>query len=358
MRIAYIVHWDLSRESGVLKKIVSQMRAWIHQGQEARLFALSPSAKIWEGMDGLPVDLVLRGKTLTLFFKAEILVRRVMTWKPDLVYLRFSTYYPSLEALMTVIPTFLELNTDDISESKLTYPKYKYLYHRLTRERILRKAYGMIPVTHEIADKFSRYQKPMLVVANGVDLSQYPPLPAPKNPSPRLIFVGTPGHLWHGIDKILWLATRFTGWHFDLIGVEPKEAALYGGLSSNVRAHGLQNHTQYREILAGADVAIGTLSLHRTGMNEASPLKVREYLACGIPTVIGYRDTDFPQPVPYLLQLPNTPDNVVKHASTIEQFVEAWRGKRVPRSELAHLSVGFKEKEKVLFFRKVLGRAA
>ncbi len=39
-------------------------------------------------------------------------------------------------------------------------------------------------------------------------------------------------------------------------------------------------------------------------------LKVREYLAAGLPVVIGYQDTDFLDGAPFILQVPNEPDGI------------------------------------------------
>ncbi len=355
MKIAYLIHWDLSRESGILKKILDQIGIWIREGNEVKLFALSPGTETWENLNPFPLEVISRGTLLTRFFKAHEIVQHILAWKPDLTYLRFSTYYPSLERLMTSIPTFLEMNTDDLAEARIRYSRLRYLYCLLTRDRILRKAWGLVCVSHEIAERLSPYRKPMVVIANGIDLSRYSPLPAPKNPNPRLVFIGSPGHSWHGIDQILWLADHFTLWHFDLIGVEASDPDLRGKSLPNLSAHGLLNRTRYEKILAQSDIAIGTLALYRKKMDEASPLKVREYLAYGIPTIIGYQDTDFPQPVPYLLRLPNTPDGVREQVSAIEQFVNTWKGQRVPRQEITHLDISLKEREKLLFFRKVLG---
>jgi hypothetical protein len=89
-------------------------------------------------------------------------------------------------------------------------------------------------------------------------------------------------------------------------------------------------------------------------MEEACPLKVREYLAYGIPTIIGYKDTDFPNGAPFLLCLPNTPDNVEKNLDRIEAFVLSWKGKRVPRSEIEHLDLKVKEEKRIIFIEEVL----
>ena len=88
-------------------------------------------------------------------------------------------------------------------------------------------------------------------------------------------------------------------------------------------------------------------------MHEASPLKVREYLALGLPTIIGYKDTDFPQGAPFLLELPNVENNVDFAADAILRFVEEWKNKRVPRSEVLHLDLKKKERERLRFLKEV-----
>lgn len=84
------------------------------------------------------------------------------------------------------------------------------------------------------------------------------------------------------------------------------------------------------------------------------PASTREYLAYGIPTIIGYDETDFPSPKEFLLELPCTPENVREHAQDIEQFVQTMRGKRVPRTSIAHLDVRVKEGDRLAFFEEVV----
>jgi hypothetical protein len=253
---------------------------------------------------------------------------------------------------MSVTPTVLEMNTNYKGQYSLHKSKIKYLYHFLTQDRILKRSHGMVFVAREIAGAYKHYVKPTSVLGNGIDLVHHPQLPAPENPFPRLVFLGSPAAPWHGVDKILWLAHNFRQWQFDLIGPGPEN--LDRPLPPNMSVHGMLARIQYERIVEQADIAIGTLALHRNEMNEASPLKVREYLAYGLPTIIGYQDTDFQQPAPFLLQIPNTPDNVVTHAPVIAQFVEAWRGKRVPRDKIMHLDLNSKERERLLFFGKIL----
>ena len=94
-------------------------------------------------------------------------------------------------------------------------------------------------------------------------------------------------------------------------------------------------------MLASADVGIGTLGLHRKSMDEASPLKVREYLAVGLPVLYGYRDPDADDLQPFVLKVANTPTNVVDELDRIDGFVhgargdQSFRGRGWPRSTRA-----------------------
>jgi hypothetical protein len=106
--------------------------------------------------------------------------------------------------------------------------------------------------------------------------------------------------------------------------------------------------------MAAADIGIGTLGLHLKAMQEACALKVREYLAYGIPTIIGYRDTDFLTSAPFLLQIPNTPDSIQKSLMEIKSFVEQWKGKRLDRNKISHLDARNKEKQRLGFFEQIL----
>ena len=103
------------------------------------------------------------------------------------------------------------------------------------------------------------------------------------------------------------------------------------------------------EILGQAHIGIASLALHRKKMQEASPLKLREYLAAGLPSITAYRDTDFPDGAPFLLELPNTADNIPENLQAIDSFVDSQAGHRVPRGSIAHLGMREKEAARLAF---------
>jgi hypothetical protein len=99
--------------------------------------------------------------------------------------------------------------------------------------------------------------------------------------------------------------------------------------------------------MAAADVAIGPLALHRKGLTEASALKVAEYLAYGIPVILANAEAAFPDGAPFLLEIPNTEDNVDVSRDELRAFVERWRGRRVPRREISAIDTAVVERQRL-----------
>jgi hypothetical protein len=351
MRIAYIAQIDAHRENGVTKKIREQITEWRRCGNDVALFVMARTPGRWDGWGDISVRLHTHHGGWSRMSAASAVVRHALEWRPDIVYFRMGPCYPAFMRLVAQVPTVVEQNTADIEEARLGFGAIKLLYHRHSQDMLLRRVSGVVAVCGEVAERVRRSTRPVLIQGNGISLSACAPLPAANNAGPRLVFIGTRGAVWHGIDKVIDLATHFPRWQFDIVG-DVKQ--LVSEVPDNVALHGYQTSDQYDRLLATADVAIGTLALYRKRMREASPLKTREYLAKGLPTIIAYDDTDFPSPVPYLLQLPNTEDNIAANLDRIEHFVESWKGRRVPQHAIAHLDVREKELQRIAFFCRLV----
>ena len=141
------------------------------------------------------------------------------------------------------------------------------------------------------------------------------------------------------------LAAAKPKWVIHAVGVS--KSMFADGCPENIRLPGRLARAEYEPVAARCTVGFGTLALHRKGMEEACALKVREYLAMGLPVVLGNRDADIPKGAAYSLQLPNEERNVAENVERIEGFVEGWRGRRVARSDVAHLDSAFKEKKRL-----------
>jgi glycosyltransferase involved in cell wall biosynthesis len=366
MRIAYIAPYlsDAQARGGVGEKIAGQIRLWQNRAHDVRLFVMTPNsleiresyAQVFQYTPLVKLQLLqsftrLVSKTKTL----RSLIKSVLAYRPDVIYLRHGIYIYPMHLLFSIAPVVMELNTDDVSENR-HFGFYHYWFNRLTRGFLLTRAAGLISVTHEIAQLpvNLKYGRPTKIIANGIVLEEYEPLPPANNPNPVITLIGLPGMAWHGVDKLLNLAGRIPGLVVNIVGYNRSD--VNGEVPPNVHLHGFLDKSGVRNILGGSDVACGSLALHRKNMQEASPLKVREALAYGIPVILGYQDTDlFDVQSEYILQLPNTEDNVESHADQILSFASQMRGRRIDRSTIAkRIDQGCKEESRLAFLKEIL----
>lgn len=354
MRIAYFAHVNSARRSGVLHKVAGQIDQWRVAGHDVRAFVLTRDEDdVWPERVG---DAHVRRYAGPLSrIKALIrLVEALRAFHPDLVYLRWDLFYPPMLRFPRRTPLVVEVNTDDVAESAIG-SRIRSTYNRLTRGLLLGRAQALVFVTSELSAKpsFARFNAPHRVVTNGIDLAAYPSLPAVESRTPRLAFVGTAGQPWHGLDKLVELAYRRPDWRFDIIGMTTDAWATQAP-PPNVAWHGALDRAQVVEVLATADVGVGTLALHRKSMAEACPLKVREYLAVGLPILYGYSDPDADDLGHYALRIGNTETNVIDALDAIDDFVTRSRGVRVPRSAVGHLDVAVKEGQRMALFDELV----
>ena len=114
------------------------------------------------------------------------------------------------------------------------------------------------------------------------------------------------------VINIVFICSYFTDWHgLDILlnnlnslkSIEKFNIHLIGNLSeqqisdirnnkysSNIKCYGKLDSIEYLNILSQCDVGLGSLAMHRQGLEEGSTLKVREMLAMGIPVYSGHRD--------------------------------------------------------------------
>lgn len=358
MRIAYLGQMaDVSHENGIAKKIRTQIVHWLGAGHTVRYFSLAPTARVWPGFAPVGTEIVTRGPAPLRILRSHALARRIQTWRPDAVYFRYAYHSAGLPALFRAIPTAAEINSDDLAEYPLTLSGPKLLYHRFTRDRVLRAVDGFVPVTHELGSRFAAFGKPTEVIANGTALADFPPAPLPPPGPPRLIFIGTAGTPWHGLERVGELSLLLPNVTIDIVGCTiadwhritagsppPQTLAFYGALPRE----------RYEPLLHAATAALGTLALYKNGMREACPLKVREYLACGIPVIAAYQDTDVPDGADYFLHLPNDATRLARHLDRVRAWLDSWRNRRVPRDQIAHLDTTVKEARRLRFLQQLV----
>lgn len=357
MNIAYIFSLSPDRSTGVFKKIKSQIRQWQAAGHTVRAYHVRPVISEFNPSTLNDLERIWRDYVRPLGISGiverintwQMLADDVIEWNPDIAYYRYSRFWPGLGRLARNVPLVTEMNT--IEQEYFGRSKKWYYYHKVTKPFFFRQVDGIVCVSTEICREYSgrSYPDERQVIANGINLEDYGVLPPSESTPPELVFIGH-GHPWDGIDKILELATLKPDWIFHIIGDIGECKAERG----NVHFHGYMERKEYEQLFRRADAGIGTLALHQKNMTEASALKVREYLAYGLPVIIAYNDSDFPNNPSFLLKLPNREDNIETELERIEEFLQEWKGKRVNRQAVEHIDARRKEMERLRFFQSIM----
>lgn len=260
--------------------------------------------------------------------------REIALYRPDAIIWRFSVtsvpwvFNPKKASPRVVFVT--EHQSKEIEELCATgLGRVVSPLIRMLRDRVFRHIDAVVGVTPEI----TRYEVdvagrplPSFTMANGIDVRAYP-LRTPPPPGAgtfRLLYVGSHTASWQGLDRVLAGmkargADRNTELH--IAGtVTPDIRRLLDELrlGDRVTMHGYVAGDRLDRLFDMCDVAVGSLGIHRKGLTEASTLKVREYMARGIPFVISHTDVDVAPGLPFVFHAP-ADDNPLDMAA-VERF--------------------------------------
>jgi len=322
MKIAYILSADPFEENGVNKKVKSQVDTWKSLGNEVQIFSILVNEGKQREENYLKSKIYIRKR---IFFLPKSFKKDITAFNPDIVYFRFEVYKPFHLSILKSFYTIVEINSNDVVELKLLAEKsirekIRAFYNLLTRWIIFKYVKGIISVTYELLSitYMNKYKKHSLVVPNSLILNDFTILKKCYNKIPQLVFMGTSDYPWHGIEKIIELAKETENeLFFHIIG---SNGTNYLTLK-NVQFYGYLLREDYEKIIEKCNIGISTLSLHKKCMNEANSLKLREYLAYGLPSIIGYKDTAFMDNIPeWILELPNEKNNVLDYKDKIIEF--------------------------------------
>jgi glycosyltransferase involved in cell wall biosynthesis len=236
---------------------------------------------------------------------------------------------------------------------------------------ILKNAAGGICVTNEIA----AYEKKRcgsyrtIAIGNAAPQEGNVDFAMPKfDGALRVVMVLGALHLWHGLDRALKGLEAYRAddvvIELDLIGIDENQLPAYQRSDSfRVKTLGRMTLQQLDEVIPSYHVAVGSLALHRIGLSEASPLKVRQCMVSGLPVVLGYLDTDVsqsPELSYYVCQFPA--DDSKLDWSRIVRFYKGIAQEQHSRehliaSAISELSMQVKARKAVDFIVSCSGRS-
>lgn len=239
------------------------------------------------------------------FYSAKDIYNKFLREKKiDYLILRYGTSDYSTKWLINKLNgrIIFESNTNEIEQLKLKYKgifktptwiAYDYISEKYLAPGILKKVAAVICVT----DELKQYQRerigngPKIVtITNGINVGFFSMASAVNidNNEIKLLMICGGDVPWHGLDKIA-PYLKGTGFKLYVVGkIVPKY------VNENIIYTGELSLNQITELINKESICcgIGSLAIERVGLKEAAPLKVREYLARGLPVIYSYNDTD------------------------------------------------------------------
>ena len=314
MRIAFIAaDVDLGGVTGDVSHVKDVTTALARRDCAVTLFVSNIGG--WTPPPGVIVHSIQSHGTL---FCAFAIAKALLGDEPDAIYERRVT--PKLAALVSVMlrcSYFAEVNGSIEEEKAILGRSGRRRLESLRlviRACLLQRAAKVVTVTEGIRDQliasYGISEQLLSVVPNGVDLDLFRPISRSEarsrlglEPSLRyLIFVGNLV-AWQGLDIVLsalqLIARERNDVRLIIVGDGPDRrelvrAAELRNLSSFVQFVGKVQREEVPDWIAAADIGIASKTARIKSF--ASPLKLREYLACGIPVV--YTDLGGLEPSP------------------------------------------------------------
>lgn len=305
-----ILHLSWLPEPGRWPGIAAKLRQMAQVAAEAGLPLTVAACTAGDEVGGGVVSLPLAGGRLTALRRGARLGQAIATLAPDATVLRWpGALDPSLAGLVRHHGPQLisEHHTNEPAELRRLGGAW-YGLRAVAEERLagrlLARLAGTIAVTPEIRDSLAARARlrRSCVIANGIDIASVPASGFRRWDGGQLELVWACGRFspWHGLDRLAaGLAVSPLPITVHLLGDAPP------GLGPAFVRHGILRDAAAEAVYARAHLAVGSLALHRAGLSQACPLKVREYLARGLPFLAAHEDPDVPGDAPWACRLPD-----------------------------------------------------
>jgi hypothetical protein len=322
LEIAYIAYASIMEQTGVFEKILCQVEALQSLGHKVQLIIIdSMSASDVSYNVNINVicnkfaKLGILSRYIFQLFVPNKLEQTLNLIRPDIIYFRYPLYLPFIGKVLyeTKVPIVMEINGNPLDELQAKKDKLIYFIEKNKGGSLLNVANGFVGVSKEstrYALQCINKNIPHIIIGNGVDCNKIQFLNYyPENNCYNIVYIGN-RTVWAGIDRLIIPLTKDKTIKLHLFGKGWEDDPNIKSLINNgqVINHDYVPSSELDSLLNVIDVGLGPLACHRKGFREATPLKVRRYLAHGIPVVIGYNDLDIYNEYEFVLKVPANDD--------------------------------------------------
>ncbi len=269
----------------------------------------------------------------------------------DVLYLRYMpTFGGALKAMRA-----LKAAGGKLVLEYPTYPKDEENSRFFLRRLVFAHTDHVLAKLHPLVDLYTLIGKPCesglldgrpaMNILNGVDVEAFPlHRPNADDPAVRLLALASMSG-WHGYDRMLTALADYRGGadvRIEMVGGDGDGSlAAWKALAEKL---GLQTRVTFRGPMHGAaldglidtcDVGVGSLGMYRYGLATGMTLKLREYMARGLPFLSAVDDPALPDDPAFALRVPND-DTPIDMAAVVAFAQNAKRDAGVAGRMRAH----------------------
>ena len=348
LKIVYFLDWQGRADAGVVIKVRNQVTSWEKQGIEVKV-VLVTSAKSEDYNFDVPTYVFKSESKISRYFARRNAFRYLRHEHQDwVIYRRYALMIPIEVLSMKKLQTIIELNTNN----RVFYKergKLQFLWFSFQNLLVAKLAVGACAVTSEIKELNSNNFKKVSTFTNAINLDQYKSIRRNIS-SQKLIFLAGDNFSWNGIPILQSIVNALPNFEIDVYGISSEN-------SEKDRIHFFDYiskedlELRMPEYLAG----VATLELDKIGLNEAAPLKTREYLLRGLPVIGRFTDSGLANDFPFFFKINLDPKSKeVLNRMALLDFIEVCRNQVINKSELASIDVEKVEVSRITYIREII----
>lgn len=317
IKIFFLLFHGFSVSNGISKKILGQIKGLEQNGAQMTFCYYTVDIlghRVWKINDDILIDFGTGGLAkVRKRIDYRAIVDYVLNNNFSLVYIR--SYHNANPFTIHMIKCFKSMGVKVIMEIP-TFP-YDQEYStpemkmQLAIDRLFRKKNAkIVDAIVTFSDQKEIFGQSTIQISNGIDFERIkirtPIIKEESHQAIHLLAVAEI-HYWHGYDRLIkglaayYKKSYVCEVYFHLVGgfSGDRERAE---ISIPIQEYGLEDHVILYGPLDGlpldklfdlANLAIGSLGRHRTGIEVIRTLKNREYAARGIPFIYSETDPDF-----------------------------------------------------------------
>ncbi len=320
----FLIFHGLDKANGISKKIsyqVQALQACNLDVQFCRYYITSEGERGWKIN-----DLILNRWKNSIWSKIKKrvlyapLINYVQSENISFIYIRYD--HNANPFTIHLIKTFKKKGIKVVLEIP-TYPYDKeYEGFKMNCELFVDRLFRRNLVKHldkivTFSDDPFIFGKQTIRISNGIDFAAIKLKEKKNDSSSCLNLIGVAEiHYWHGFDRLLkgleiyYRNNPSYKVFFHIVGSpsgkrEEREVVDFikeKHLEKYAIMHGRKHGEELSKLFEQADMGVGSLARHRTGIDKIKPLKNREYAARGIPFMYSETDDDFER-MPYVYKV-------------------------------------------------------